>query len=210
MKKITALVAVFLLLATTVMACLDCEDPDYLEGTHIWTDLMNTGGYTEFVEETTIGGYDWTEDRYVVTGVIHEEVVNDGTVNIHGVMSSYSPWELEEMKFVDGTGYTEIYKNVQVWTEDPREDDCGDLKWPTETWVETAFATDTETDLTNAYFLMDEPPAEDNIGVFKKEIVTDDDYFFFEKVGINNFPSDYEPPERPESPDFFCDWGQLE
>jgi len=173
-----------------------------VSATDIWTDVYNDGGYTEYTQYTTIGGYDWTEHSYQVTGYIHEELVNDGSFEMHGVLSSYAPWELEEMKTITGTGYTELYKTVVVWTEDSRTSG-GVLRWPTEAWVQVGFSTLTVSDLTSAYFLMDQPPA-GTLGIFDKTILTNDDYNYFEHVGINTFDCTYEQPQRPTSPTFCC------
>jgi len=144
--------------------------------------------------------------------------VNDGSFSLNKAMTSEAPWDLQEIMTVGGEGYTEIYKYVSVWTEDSHE--CsGSLCYPTEAWIEVGFWTKPDytvgepwkvpdpllVDLETVYFLMDVPPAGQE-GNYGKVIQTDSPFSFFEKVGINNFPSDYGFPTPPTPPGFFCGW----
>ena len=197
MRKLTSLMVLMTILAVMTVSAVTTDD------SHIWTDVYNGGGYTEYTQQTWIGGYDWSEQSNQMTAVIQEGLVNDGSFEMHGVLSSYAPWELEEMKVVNGTGYTKLYKTVTVWTEDSRESG-GSLRWPTQAWIAVNFETDTVNDWTTAYFLMDQPPAE-TLGIFSKTVLTDDDFRYSEHVGINTFDCNYVPPTKPVSPTFCCD-----
>jgi len=195
-----------------------------LAKTDLWSFVTNTGGYTEFHEITTVSGWDWSEglgpvlscdgsDPWVrpsleVTAVVDEAVLNYGSLYFEKAMTSDASWDLEEYKFMSGDGDTEIFKTVTVWTEDSRFNCAGDLWYPTEAWVETEFRTETFYDAEGAYFWMDMREAQDdiagyagNIAQFNKVIVVDEPYTFAEKVGINDFPSDYDPPDPPDPPD---------
>jgi hypothetical protein len=175
--------------------------------TNIWTWVTNQGGYTAYEEKASVGGYDYSECSYQYTAFIDEGFENDGSVFMFKGVETTAPWELEEYKYMDGSGDTLIWKHVDVWTEDKRTDCCtGKLKYPTEAWVEVDFVTDKPFhDAESVYFLMDEPPAQHGDengthGYFDKIIETDEDFFFQQKVGINNWPSDFMPPEPPEPP----------
>jgi hypothetical protein len=169
--------------------------------------VLNSGGHTTFVQTASVGGYDNSEQALVMTGNIYQSIENDGKFFLDQAMSNCDPWTLVERQDIIASGDTELLKQVTVWTEDPTVY-RGDLKYPTEAWVEFGFASGDPLVYTwdNAYFLMDEPPAETNIGRYTKQISTEVDFNAFEKVGINTYPSTYAVPPRPTLPDFFCLW----
>ena len=176
--------------------------------TTIWTDVVNTGGYTEFVQYTEVYEYVpkvfwWGSGEHEPTGQIVEGFVNDGRFELHSVMTSYDDGELIEIKGISGEGNTKIYKTVSIQSVQPWKKWLfwGDLAFPAEAYVETAFYTDEIWDVTNVYLLQ---PELGTTGYFNKVITTNDDFDFYERVGINMEFCDYAWPEPPESPDFFC------
>lgn len=180
-----------------------------LAATNIWTQVENTGGYSSYQEETWIGGYDWSECSQQMTGYVREGFTNDGEISMNKEVHNDGQWLLEERMTMGGSGDTEIYKYVKAWTEDNRINCCtGKLKYPSEMWVEYSFV-DYDTPFTDAdtfYAIVDEPPAqhgneEGNYAFYGKMLETDAEFNFGEKVGIGDFPSDFEgrnPPTFPE------------
>lgn len=194
------------------------------EKTHIWTDITNTGGYTKYAEQTMVGGLDWSEGAQTtdpsdyaypptprMTAYISEGFENDGAVQMTKGVNTPRPWELEEYKMIQGTGNTKIWKHVEAWTEDKKIGCDGKLVYPTEAWVEVDFVTPKPFwDAESWYVKMDEPDAHDDAvpttnpqtATFDKFIKTNEDFVFQQKVGINNFPSNYQIPELPRIPRF--------
>lgn len=218
MKKLFVLVTIFGLLFSATLTLAD---------TNLWSWIDNTGGTSIYSEKTTVSGWDyseglhdpgdygavpsadgkepWTDPSLEETAYILEQVENHGNLNLYKALTSDGQWDLEEFKHIQGSGDTNIYKHVDVWTEDSRYHSDPILWYPTEAWVETEFETNTLWDADSAYFLMDDTPAQDDVGgvdgnhgTFNKQIETDDAFVFHQKVGINDFPSDYTPPEPPE------------
>lgn len=192
MKKLIS-VLVSLLALTPILASTD-----------IWTQLQTGGGYTKYAEMTSVGGYDWSEQSYVMTGNVFDGFENYGTVFMLKGLSTPSAWNMESLQLLSGMGDTLIWKNVDVWSEDSTIDCCtGKLKYPTEAWVEIDFSTPKPFHTANSwYVLLDEPPAEEHHGYFNNYIQTDEVFQYAQKVGINNFPSDYSIPQFPEIPEF--------
>lgn len=204
------------------MFCLLFSVPAFAR-TNVWTTVYNSGGKTSYAEQTMVGGMDWTEGlgpQYSpdgsspwtyppspeMTAYVFEQFDNKGSVYMEKAMETAAPWELEEYKFIQGSGKTKIFKHVEVWTEDSRYDDDDKLWYPTHAWVEVDFSTPKPFwDAESWEVLMDEREAQDEkygepgqIASFDKIIKTDEDFVFQQKVGINNWPSDFCPPRPPE------------
>lgn len=213
MKRVISLVAMLLL----AIGIANAE-------TDIWSKVQSTGGLTEYTEVTSVGGMDWSEGALTTspqdyaypptprtTAVVQYSTVNSGELSLQTYVNQPNPWEMVKIEYQQGTGYTEIYKDMYVWTEDKKEVD-GVLLYPTEAWAMTVFQTPVPFyDEENAHFLMDMPPARDdefqvpgNIGVFNKVIVTTDEYIFEGKEGINIMPCPYDIPDFPEPPVIEC------
>ena len=83
------------------------------------------------------------------------------------------------------------------------------LVYPTEMWVRTEFQTPVPfIDVEDAHFILDKPPARDdidqekgNIAIFNKVIESTNTYSFLGKEGINMCPCTYIIPEPPMPPD---------
>lgn len=186
-----------------------------LATTNIWTNVGNTGGYTSYQEETWIGGYDWSEGSQQMTGYIMEGFTNDGSIGMTKEIHNDGQWILEEKLAMGGTGDTEIYKHVDVWTEDSTlwenghpdyrnpNGAPGELAYPSEVWVEYSFVGfDTPvSDADTFYAIVTEAPAEQYHAYYNKYIETDEEFNFGEKVGIGDFPSDFEPRPIPLFPE---------
>ena len=202
MRKLTSLMALMTILVVMTVSATD-------DVTTIWTDVVNTGGYTEFVQYTEVYEYVpkvfwWGSGKHELTGTITEGFVNDGSFELHSVMTSYDDGELVELKQIWGEGNTEIYKTVTIQSVQPwKWPFWGDLWFPAEAYVETTFVTDEILDVTNVYLLQ---PELGTTGTFSKIITTNDDFNFYERVGINTEFCDYTGPEPPKSPEFFCPW----
>lgn len=194
--------------------------------TDIWTNIYNTGGYTKYAQMTLIGGPDWSEGaatteptdynregptpRY--TAAIYEGFENEGDVIMEKGLSTPTAWELEGRVDIFGSGNTLIWKEATVWTEDKKINPCtGKLLYPTQAWIEIEFSTlKPFLDEESWYVLMDTPDAYDEkvatsnpqFAGFSKYIQTNENFGFSQKVGINNFPSDYVIPRIPDLPEF--------
>lgn len=210
MKKTAILLTVFALMTAA-------------SATDIWTEVYSSGGYTAFEQKVWVGGLDWSEGAkttdpgdYVyppvprMTAYINEGFENTGNIYAFQGMTSNAAWELEMRTDISGEGDTNLFKEVLVWTEDKKVDcQTGKLVYPTEAWVETEFTTPKPfQDAQSWHVVMDEPPAKDdvdqetgNYAVFTKTISTDEDFNYAQKVGVNNFPSDYVVPKIPEFPE---------
>ncbi len=217
MKKILAAIIALALIGAPALA-----------STHIWTEVHNTGGYTKFAENAQVGGEDWSEGaettdpddwntpskRY--TANINQGFENKGSVYMIKGVHTPTAWELEEKTELVGSGKTEIWKEVTAWTEDKKVDpETGKLVYPTKAWVEVDFSTPKPFHDAESWFVnMNMPSAHDDdaehgipdeeeqTAYYGKAIVTDEDFNFLEKVGINNFPCNYQIPEWPEYPEF--------
>lgn len=181
--------------------------------TNIWTNVGNDGGYTSYQQMTSIGGYDWSEGSKQVTGIIYEGFENEGNIDMNKELHSDGEWILEEKMSLFGSGYSEIFKHVDAWTEDSTlwenghpcyrnpNGQPGELAYPTELWVEYEFSTPKPfTDADTFYAIIKDAPAEQYHAYYNKYIQTDEQFAFGEKVGIGDFPSDFEPREIPEFP----------
>ena len=187
--------------------------------TTIWTQVDGYG-HTEYEEQTTTSGWDWSEGMGATysehgwegynpcgptlqtTAFVSEGFVNDGEIHMFEAKTNYGEWQTEGVKYIHGEGDTNLYKYAEFWTEDSRYNDEGKLWWPSEAWVETDFRTDTLWDAQSFHAIMDIPKDDESEHAsFYKVIDTDDEFDFAQKVGINNFPSDYVIPEIPEFPE---------
>lgn len=75
-------------------------------------------GETNFKEIVTVAGFDGSEGGSAqVTGYINENIVNTGQVTILKSMQNPGEWNMQEYKYVTGSGETEINKEVSWWTE---------------------------------------------------------------------------------------------
>ena len=219
MNKIIAAIVALAVIGTPALAV-----------TNIWTNVGNTGGYTSYQQETWVGGYDWSEGSDQMTGYIVEGFTNDGSIGMNKEIHNDGQWILEEKLEMGGCGDTEIFKNVNVWTEDTtlyqnaqdpwrwrigpdggakdEPGQNGELAYPSELWVEYSFiGFDTPmTDADTFYAIVKEPPAqngqeEGNHAYYNKYITTNDEFNFGEKVGIGDFPSDFVSRPTPEFPE---------
>lgn len=193
----------------TLLALMILSVASVLGNTEIWGEISNSGGVTEYSEQTSVGGYDWSERAYKTTGVVMFSANNEGQLQLSTYINQPSDWVMEKYESALGNGDTELFKQMVVWTEDTTlwenghpwyrnpSGVPGELAYPTNAWVGTVFQTPVPFyDAESAHFLMKDVPAETNLGMFSKLIQTNDAFNFNAVQGIGVEPC--EPVEMPE------------
>lgn len=196
-KAIIGLVMALVMLISLVSAATTIE-----------SNVHSDGGVVDYYESTWVGGEDWSEGAETTnpwdyhyppskeyTGHVDFGLLTDGSVDLYTYVDQPEPWVMSKMECATGSGNTEIYKEMTVWTEDKKIDpQTGLLVYPTEAWASVSFNAPNVpfSDYESVYFLMNVPPAQDdvfevpgNIGMFSKHIYTDNDYSFYGFEGIN-------------------------
>ena len=206
MKKIISVFAMILVFAVTVSA-----------NTEIWSNIQNTGGLTQYREQTWVSGLDWSENagttlpsdygtpEYQTTAYVDFSLENDnGAVGLSNYIDNPRGFEMVKMEVANGFGDTNIQQTFASWTEDKKVSlVTGNLKYPTESWGRVEFQTDELNDLEDVHFLMDKPfeGEQGDASVFEKIISTDSAYSFMAKQGVNIYPCTYTIPEAPSLAD---------
>jgi hypothetical protein len=118
------------------------------------------------------------------TAQVHEGIENTGTISM--VKNIYNPkaWYMVEAKSVWGTGTTSIVKDVNWWTVSPALNKDGTLMHPTVANIYTQFATDTLLVQEEIHNTANKAPA-GTINQYLANINTNDDFGYYETVGIN-------------------------
>ena len=182
--------------------------PGGLVGTK-FIDAYN--GITVFNECAVSGGYSGAN------GFISEFIYNEGDIHITKQLENLGEWNLFERKWITGSGYTEIEKDLGTWGLSR-----GPTDWhPTDAqaYIEFSSTPSVIGDVVT-YFNTGEggfyvpvlPSYEvalgwcstgsmnDDIEFFVSTIVTDEPFIYYENVGIDPYWPDVEPPERPVYP----------
>lgn len=164
------------------------------------------GGTTEFVEGAVSGGYSGAN------GFISEYIYNEGEIHIVKELDNLGEWNLWERKWIYGSGFTIIEKDIGTWGLN------GGESHPTDAQANIFFSSDPSVinytdfymnDGVGGYFVPSLPSYEtaldwclertmnDQIEYFNSTIVTDEPFDYFEEVGVDPYWPDIEPPERP-------------
>ena len=164
------------------------------------------GGTTDFSECAVSGGYAGAN------GFISEYIYNEGEIHITKELENLGEWNLFERKWITGSGFTIIEKDLGTWGLD-----IGSLH-PTDAEAFISFTSDPSVnDYTNYYFNTGEggfyvtslPSYDDALGwcfdgsmndeieYFQSTIITDEPFMYFENVGVDPYWPEVEPPERP-------------
>jgi hypothetical protein len=169
------------------------------------------GGTTEFRECAVSGGY------MGANGFISEYIYNEGEIHITKEIDNLGEWNLFERKWITGSGFTIIEKDLGTWGLSRGPDD-----WhPTDAqaYIEFASVPSVTGDIVT-YFNTGEggfyvpalPSHETALGwcqdgsmneqieYFVSTIFTDEPFTYFEEVGVDPYWPAIEPPDRPVFP----------
>lgn len=171
-----------------------------------WTDIRTQyqgSGLSIINDLSVVSGFDWSECDWEETAYIHEGIFNKGELLFVKEVKNPGEWVMQESKYVEGSGFTMMGKDVVWWTEDSTMED-GKMKWPTEASGYMAFQTATLLDEEEFYNKANDPtedrPGEFSTGRFLKNWITNDDFTFVEGV---SFGADLDcEPELPRDWDF--------
>jgi len=163
-------------------------------------------GTTMFREGAVSGGHEGAN------GFISEYIYNEGEIHIVKELENPGEWGLFERKWINGSGFTRIEKDLGTWGADT------DKLHPTDAQAYIAFDSDPSViDYTDYYFnsgvggfyFTSLPSHEDaldwcfdgsmndDIEYFESTIVTDESFTYFENVEVDPYWPGIEPPDRP-------------
>jgi len=166
-------------------------------------------GTTEFAECAVSGGYRGAN------GFISEYIYNEGEIHIQKELENLGEWNLFERKWIQGSGFTIIEKDLGTWGLD-----IGSLH-PTDAqaYIEFSSVPSVIGDVVTYFntgeggFYVPSLPTydtalgwcqdhsmNDDIEFFVSTIVTDEPFMYFENVGVDPYWPAVEPPERPVFP----------
>jgi hypothetical protein len=166
------------------------------------------GGSTMFAECAVSGGYTGAN------GFISEWIYNEGEIHITKELENMGEWNLLERKWIEGSGFTIIEKDLGTWGLSRGPND-----WhPTDAQALITFESDPSVigDVVT-YFNTGEggfyvpalPSYEEALGwcqdrtmtdqieYFNSQITTNEEFLYFESVGVDPYWPAIEPPDRP-------------
>jgi len=164
------------------------------------------GGTTTFQECAVSGSYTGAN------GFISEYIYNEGEIHIQKQIENKGAWNLLERKWIQGSGYTEIEKDLGTWGLD------SNVLHPTDAQALIQFSSvpsvigDVATYYNTGeggFYVTSLPSHEEALGwcqtgvmnfdieYFVSTIITNEPFNYFEEVEVDPYWPDIEPPDRP-------------